>query len=120
MGADLKAVDGQEPGRRRRIRVSSQTPSAEEERLWQAKEAAGRRFGALAADRDRLKAQLEALGRPGDADPPRWTAITRRLDRLEEAVLRARDAEREAVVRWCSHRLRTLRIPLSQEAARAN
>ena len=102
------------------IRVSSQTPDSEEERLWQAKEEAGRRFGALAADRDSLKAQLEALGRPDDAALPLWTEIACRLDRLEEALFRARDAEREAVVRWCSQRLRTLRIPLSQETARAN
>jgi hypothetical protein len=100
--------------------VSIQPPDAEEARLWQAKEAAGRRFGALAADRDCLKAQLEAMGRPDDAALPRWTELARRLDRLEEALLSARDAEREAVVRWCSHWLRSHRVPSSHETARAN
>ena len=79
---------------------------AEEAMLWRAKAAAGRRSDALAGERDLLRAQLKALGRPDDAELPLWAELSAQLDQAEAMLAEALRAEKLAADRWYHHRLR--------------
>ena len=79
----------------------------EEAMLWRAKASAGRRSDALADERDLLRAQLEALDRPDDAELPLWAELSAQLDQAEAELAEALKVEKQAADRRYRHRLRT-------------